>query len=465
MTMSPQFWVRILKAVLAEGEDFSRTYGGEGRKIQVEFVSANPTGPLHVGHGRGAALGDALANILECAGFKVEREYYINDAGNQIETLGNSVYTRYLQMMGREARFPEDGYKGEYIGHIAAQLKEDEGDRYLEMAERDAVKTIAARSASIILDDIKKDLEEFGVCFDVWFSEKKLLNGGKVDDTLEDLKERGCLYTREGALWFNSTDRGDDKDRVLVKSDGSLTYFASDIAYHRDKFERGFDRVIDIWGADHHGYVARMKAAAQALGRNYDDLQVLLLQLVSLSRKGQPVAMSTRAGEFVTLRAVREEVGRDAARFIFLTRKADSKLEFDLELAKERSNDNPVYYVQYAHARICSVLRNAEERGVPLPRHNDVDPSLLRLAEERELIRYIAALPDIVEGAALAMEPHRITTYLRDISTTLHNYYYHHRILDTDTSMTAARLALVTGVRIVIAKALSLLGVRAPERM
>lgn len=465
MTMSTRFWVRILRAVLVEGGDFVRTSVGEGRKIQVEFVSANPTGPLHVGHGRGAALGDALANILECNGFQVEKEYYINDAGNQIQTLGKSVYARYLQMLGRDVPFPEDGYKGEYIKDIAKQVNQSEGDRYLEIPEKEAIEKIAALSAELILDDIKDDLEDFGVHFDAWFSEKTLLDGGKVNDALEDLKSRGCLYTREGALWFNSTERGDDKDRVLVKSDGSLTYFASDIAYHRDKFERGFDRVIDIWGADHHGYVARMKAATQALGRSHHDLQVLLLQLVSLSRKGQPVAMSTRAGEFVTLREVRGEVGRDAARFIFLTRKADSKLDFDLELAKERSNDNPVYYVQYAHARICSVLRNAEERGVPVPGPDGVDPSLLTLPEERELIRYIAALPDIVESAALAMEPHRITNYLRDISTTLHNYYYHYRILDNDAALTAARLALVLGVRTVIAEALSLLGVSAPERM
>jgi arginyl-tRNA synthetase len=465
MTMSPVFWTRILRSVMREGEDFARTDLGKGRRIQVEFVSANPTGPLHVGHGRGAALGDALANILVYSGFQVEREYYINDGGNQIQTLGRSVYARYARLHGLEAPFPEEGYKGEYIVDIARQLKEKEGACYLEMPDREAIEKIAVRAASIILEDIKGDLEEFGVHFDVWFSEKMLLEGGKVGEALEDLKARGCLYDDEGALWFRSTGMGDDKDRVLVKSDGSLTYFASDIAYHRDKFERGFDSVIDIWGADHHGYVARMKAAVQALGRDYDDLQVLLLQLVNLSRKGLPVAMSTRAGEFVTLREVREEVGRDAARFIFLTRKADSKLDFDLELAKERSNDNPVYYVQYAHARICSVLRNAEERGVPVAGPDEVDPSLLSLPEEKELVRYLAALPDVIEGAALAMEPHRVTIYLRGISTTLHNYYYHHRILDNDENLTAARLALVAGVRTVIAKALALLGVSAPERM
>jgi arginyl-tRNA synthetase len=465
MTMSPKFWTRTLRTVLEEGEDFARTSVGEGRKIQVEFVSANPTGPLHVGHGRGAALGDALANVLACAGFQVEREYYINDAGNQIQTLGRSVYVRYLQLFGQEVHFPEEGYRGEYVKEIAALIKESEGDHFITMPEQEAVDVLASRAMKLILDDMRADLEEFGVRFDVWFSEKRLLDDGKVNDTLKDLRNRGCLKRHEGAFWFNSTERGDDKDRVMVKSDGSLTYFASDVAYHRDKFDRGFDRVIDIWGADHHGYVARMKAAVQALGRDAEDLQVLLLQLVSLSRKGQPVAMSTRAGEFVTLREVREEVGRDAARFIFLTRKADSKLEFDLDLAKEQSNDNPVYYVQYAHARICSILRNAEEKGIAVPRPEDVDPSQLKLPEERELIRYMAALPDVVEGAALSLEPHRITTYLRDISMTLHNYYYHHRVLAEDPAVTGARLALVAGVRTIIDKALSLLGVSAPERM
>jgi len=465
MTMSPAFWTRILRSVLKEGEEFARSDIGAGRKIQVEFVSANPTGPLHVGHGRGAALGDALANILECSGFKVEREYYINDAGNQIQTLGRSVFTRYLQAFGRDVSFPEEGYRGAYILEIAALLKETEGDHYLDMPEEEAIESMATRASELILEDIKSDLEEFGVCFDLWFSEKKLLGRGKVDETLEDLTSRGCLYRHEGALWFNSTGKGDDKDRVMVKSDGLLTYFATDVAYHRDKFDRGFDGVVDIWGADHHGYVARMKAAVRALGREPDDLQVLLLQLVSLSRKGQPVAMSTRAGEFVTLREVRGEVGCDAARFIFLTRKADSKLDFDLDLAKEQSNDNPVYYVQYAHARICSILRNSEERGVAIPRPEDVDPALLNLPVERELIRSMAALPEVVESAALVMEPHRVTTWLRDISASLHNYYFHHRVLTDDPAVTNARLALVLGVRTVIAKALSLLGVTAPERM
>lgn len=465
ITMSPGFWSRILKTVLEKGDDFACSDMGAGKKVQVEFVSANPTGPLHVGHGRGAALGDALANILQCAGFKVQREYYINDAGSQIRILGISVHARYLELSGRDVIFPEDGYKGDYIREIADRLAKEDGDLYLNLSEEKAVEEMAVRSAALILDDIRQDLEEFGVRFDVWFSEKDILDRGDVQETLEDMEERGTIFRHEGALWFRSTDKGDDKDRVLVKSDGSLTYFASDVAYHRDKYERGFDTVINVWGADHHGYVARMKASVQALGRDPDDLQIVLVQLVSLVRKGQPVAMSTRAGEFVTLREVRDEVGRDAARFIFLTRKADSKLEFDLDLAKEKSNDNPVYYVQYAHARICSILRNAREKGVPIPEPESVDLTLLNLPEEKELIRHMAALPDVIEGAAISMEPHRITTYLRDISTTLHNYYYHHRVLTDDVRVTGARLAMVLGVRTAIAKALALLGVSAPERM
>ena len=465
ITMTPGFWSRILKTVLEKGEDYACSDMGAGKQVQVEFVSANPTGPLHVGHGRGAALGDALANILQCVGFNVQREYYINDAGNQIRTLGISVHSRYLELSHRDVIFPEEGYRGDYIREIAKRLLKEDGDLYLNMSEEKAVDEMAIRSAALILDDIRQDLEEFGVFFDVWFSEKVLLGRGDVKKTLEAMEERGGIFRHEGALWFRSTDKGDDKDRVLVKSDGSLTYFASDVAYHRDKYERGFDTVINVWGADHHGYVARMKASVQGLGRDPDDLQIVLVQLVSLVRKGQPVAMSTRAGEFVTLREVRNEVGRDAARFIFLTRKADSKLEFDLDLAKEKSNDNPVYYVQYAHARICSILRNARDQGVPIPEPGSVDLGLLELPEEKELIRHVAALPDVIEGAAISMEPHRITTYLRDIATTLHNYYFHHRVLTDDARVTGARLAMVLGVRTAIAKALALLGVSAPERM
>jgi len=465
ITMSGDYWVKAVRRVLTEGSRYADSNTGQGKRVQVEFVSANPTGPLHVGHGRGAAMGDALANVLEAAGFDVQREYYINDAGNQIENLGQSVYARYLELFGNQVDFPEGGYQGDYIKEIADDLKATLGDRHLHKSHDSVVQEISEYASHRILADIKEDLEQFGVRFDRWFSEKSLFDGNEVKQALEEMESRGHIYREDDAVWFRSTRMDDDKDRVVIKADGSLTYFASDVAYHRNKFNRGFERVINIWGADHHGYVDRMKAAVVALGKQKEDLQILLVQFVNLLRHGKPVAMSTRAGEFVTLREVREEVGRDAARFIFLTRKADSKLDFDLDLAKERSNDNPVFYVQYAHARICSIIRNAEQTGISLPEPEDADLAMLVLPEEKELIRHLAALPDVVDGAALALEPHRLTNYLRDISTTLHNYYYHHRVLTDDADLTTARLALVTAVRIAVRKALTLLGVTAPERM
>jgi len=465
ITMSGDYWMKAVRRVLSEGGRYADSNAGQGKRIQVEFVSANPTGPLHVGHGRGAAMGDALANVLEAAGFDVQREYYINDAGNQIENLGQSVYARYLELYGNQVEFPEGGYRGDYIKEIADDLKANLGDRFLHKSQDSVVQEISEYAALRILADIKEDLEQFGVRFDRWFSEKSLFDGNEVKQALEEMENRGHIYREDDAVWFRSTEMGDDKDRVVIKADGSLTYFASDVAYHRNKFSRGFERVINIWGADHHGYVDRMKAAVVALGKQKEDLQILLVQFVNLLRQGKPVAMSTRAGEFVTLREVREEVGRDAARFIFLTRKADSKLDFDLDLAKERNNDNPVFYVQYAHARICSIIRNAEQAGISLPGPEDADLTMLVLPEEKELIRHLAALPDVVDGAALSLEPYRLTNYLRDISTTLHNYYYHHRVLTDDADLTAARLALVTAVRIAVRKALTLLGVTAPERM
>ncbi len=465
LTMSADYWVNAVRTVLSEGSRYADSDAGQGKRVQVEFVSANPTGPLHVGHGRGAAMGDALANVLEAAGFDVQREYYINDAGNQIENLGLSVYVRYLELFGKQVDFPEAGYQGGYIRDIADELKAEKGEFYLNLPRETVVKEISEYASQRILNDIREDLEQFGVRFDRWFSEKSLFDGDEVGKALEEMESRGHIYREDGAVWFRSTEMGDDKDRVVIKADGSLTYFASDAAYHRNKFSRGFEKVINIWGSDHHGYVDRMKAAVFALGKQKEDLQILLVQFVNLLRHGKPVAMSTRAGEFVTLREVREEVGRDAARFIFLTRKADSKLDFDLDLAKERSNDNPVFYVQYAHARICSITRNADQAGICIPEAGDCDLTLLDLPEEKELVRHLAALPDVVDGAAMSLEPYRLTNYLREISTTLHNYYYHHRVLTDDDNLTAARLALVTAVRTVIKKALTLLGVTAPERM
>ena len=464
-TMTSSHWAKALQAVLKDGAGFADGTLGKGKKVMVEFVSANPTGPLHVGHGRGAVLGDALANLLQSSGFDVSREYYINDAGNQIRTLGRSVYARYLELSGESVDFPETGYLGDYIKEFAHGLLDTAGDKYRRMDPEQAVDEIALYAAARILGDIRDDLSEFGVRFDVWFSEKELFDRGEVKATLKFLEDEGHLFREDGALWFRSTPLDDDKDRVVIKADGSLTYFASDLAYHRNKFDRGFDTVINIWGADHHGYVARMKAGARALGRRGDDVQILLVQLVNLLRKGKPVPMSTRAGEFVTLRSVREEVGRDAARFIFLTRKADSKLDFDLELAKERTSDNPVFYVQYAHARICSIMRNARDSGTGEDGLAGADLSLLLLPEEKELLRHVAALPAVINGAALAMEPHRLTIYLNAIATTFHSYYNRHRVITEDPSLTSARLALVVGVRAAIARALSILGVSAPERM
>ncbi len=466
LAMTNAFWSGLVGEVLRKGTSYADLTMGKGKRVQVEFVSANPTGPLHVGHGRGAALGDALARVLTAAGYEVSREYYINDAGNQINTLGRSVFARYRELLGEKIEFADDWYRGAYIADIARGLRDREGDRYLKLPAEEALSALSLHAAEVIFDDIRDDLERFGVRFDQWFSERSLFASGEVAKTLEELERAGHLFREEGALWFRSTPFGDDKDRVVVKADGSYTYFASDLAYHRNKFRvRGFDRVVNIWGADHHGYVPRLSAGVQALGRRKEDLRILLVQLVSLRREGKPVAMSTRAGEFDTLRQVREEVGRDAARFIFLTRKSDSKLDFDLALAKAQSNDNPVYYVQYAHARICSIQRKAGEAGLFAPRPGEVDLSLLTLPEEKDLVRHLAALPEVVEGAAEALEPHRLTGYLRDLATTLHNYYHHHRVLSDDPGLTRARLALMAAVRSALTRALDLLGVSAPESM
>jgi arginyl-tRNA synthetase len=466
LTMSTAFWTGLVAEVLRRGAAYADLAVGKGKRVQVEFVSANPTGPLHVGHGRGAALGDALARVLAAAGYQVSREYYINDAGNQINTLGWSVLARYRELFGERVEFAEDWYRGAYIADIARGLRDREGDRYLRLPVEEALAEVSRRAAEVIFGDIRDDLAQFGVRFDQWFSESSLFASGEVAKTLEELEQEGHLFRDEGALWFRSTPYGDDKDRVVIKADGAYTYFASDLAYHRNKFRvRGFDRVVNIWGADHHGYIPRLSAGIQAMGRGKEDLRILLVQLVSLRRAGKPVAMSTRAGEFDTLRQVREEVGRDAARFIFLTRKSDSKLDFDLALAKAQSNDNPVYYVQYAHARICSIQRKAAEEGFAAPRPDEVDLALLALPEERDLVRHLAALPEVVEGAAAALEPHRLTGYLRDLATTLHNYYHHHRVISDDPILTRARLALMAAVRVSLVRALDLLGVSAPESM
>jgi len=459
--LAPDCWYQIVRSILQQPASYGRSNIGSGKKIQVEFVSANPTGPLHIGHGRGAATGDAVATVLSAAGYDVQREYYVNDAGNQMLTLGRSIYLRYIQ----SEEFPEDCYQGSYIRDIAVGMAEEHGEALQNLPEDEAVRLCAAVGGELIRQGIAHDLDTFGVHFDNWFSEQSLYDSQKVEAGISLIKEQGLAYENEGAIWFRTTDTGDDKDRVLVRSNGDTTYFASDVAYHKDKFERGFDTVIDVWGADHHGYIPRMKAMVQALGRSADDLQVLLVQLVNLQRDGVQVAMSTRSGEFVTLEEVVREVGRDACRFFFLMRRSDSHLDFDLELAKKQSNENPVFYVQYAHARICSIQRNAEEQGVKLPTLDNLDLSGLIEVEELGLIKTLARYPSVVEGAAQAHEPHRIAFYLQEIAAQFHSYYNKQKVLVEDSALSQARLCLVSSVRIVVANALALLGVSAPEKM
>ena len=465
--LSPLWMGEVLEEILARGGKWGASDLGRGRKVQVEFVSANPTGPLHVGHGRGAAVGDIVANILAFTGWQVEREYYINDAGLQMDLLGLSVQARYFEIAGRpeEAPFPEDGYKGRYIYDAAEAVRSREGDRFLTVPTEESLTFFKTYSADAILDSIKKDLADFGVNFDVWFSEKTLYELNLVPSAMETLKERGFAFENEGALWFKSTDFTDEKDRVLIRANGAPTYFASDIAYHKDKFDRGFDRVIDVWGADHHGYVPRMKAGVQSLGRDPADLEILLIQFVNLLRDGAQVAMSTRSGEFVTLRDVVGEVGADAARFFFVMRRNDSHLDFDLELAKRTSNDNPVYYVQYAHARICSVLREAEARGAPVCGENKVRGEVFASAEEKKLLSRLADFPKEAEKASRELAPHILVKYVLDLAADFHSFYNANRVLGEAEEITEARLLLVKASGMVIASVLGLLGVKAPERM
>jgi len=462
--LAASYWATVLHRIYAEQGTFGRSQIGAGVKVQVEFVSANPTGPLHIGHGRGAVVGDALASILAAAGFEVQREYYINDAGNQVQTLGRSILLRLRELQGQIIDFPEDGYQAAYIIELAARLRQEQGE-LTDLNDDDAINCCTRFGGEQILQWIDSDLRAFGIEFDNWYSEQSLYDRNMVEQELGRLKEKGLTYEEEGALWLRTTDFGDDKNRVLIKSDGSYTYFASDVAYHLEKFDRGFDRVIDVWGADHHGYIPRMKAMLKGFGLPAAALEVLLIQMVNLLRDGQPYVMGKRSGNFITLRDVVDEVGRDACRFFFLMRRCDSQLDFDLELAKQNSSDNPVYYVQYAHARICSINRNAAEVGMVVPSLAQFDFSHLTHAEEIALIRQLSRFPEAVEGAALHCEPHRLVFYLQDLAAQLHSYYNRHRVLDEDPQTTSARLYLVNAVRIILANALRLLGVSAPEQM
>jgi arginyl-tRNA synthetase len=465
--LSPRWMGEVLGEILAEGGMWGSSDLGGGKKVQVEFVSANPTGPLHVGHGRGAAVGDIIANILAFTGWKVEREYYINDAGLQMDLLGLSVQARYFEIAGspEKAPFPEDGYKGRYIYDVAGAIRDQEGERFLSMPAGESLPFFKTFSAGAILDSIKKDLADFGVRFDVWFSEKTLYERDLVSSAMETLKERGYAFGHEGALWFKSSDFTDEKDRVLIRGNGAPTYFASDIAYHKNKFDRGFDRIIDVWGADHHGYVPRMKAGVQSLGRDPQDLDILLIQFVNLLRDGVQVPMSTRSGEFVTLRDVVNEVGADAARFFFAMRRNDSHLDFDLELAKRTSNDNPVYYVQYAHARVCSMLREAGARGGTAPSAREIRGEIFASAEEKKLLSRLSDFPREVEKASRELAPHILVKYVSDLAGDFHSFYNAHRVLGEAEEVTEARLLLVKAAGAVIAAVLGLLGVKAPERM
>lgn len=462
-TMRKDFLAEIVKTVLNSGDAYGETNAGEGKKVQVEFVSANPTGTLHLGHARGAAVGDALSHILTKAGYDVTREYYINDAGNQIDNLTLSLEARYLQALGEDTEMPEDGYQGKDIIGFAEELVATYGDRFKDADPENRQAFFREFGLKRELDKLKNDLADYRVDFDVWFSETSLYESGQVEVILNDLKERGKTFDHEGATWFRSTEYGDDKDRVLVKGDGTYTYLTPDIAYHNDKFKRGFDEVINIWGADHHGYIPRMKAAVQALGYGEDQLSVQIIQMVNLFENGEKVKMSKRTGKAVTMRELMEEVGIDATRYFFAMRAADTHLDFDLDLAKSQSNENPVFYVQYAHARICSMVRQATERGFTADPETDL--TVLTSEKEHELMKKIGEFPEVVTDAANRRLPHRITNYVHELAQALHSFYNAEKVLTDDENLTKARLALVEAVRITLSNALKLVGVSAPEKM
>jgi arginyl-tRNA synthetase len=490
--------LNIINDILAGGDRFGESDAASGEKVQIEFVSANPTGPLHVGHGRGAAYGATLASLMRAVGFDVDCEYYVNDAGRQMNILGTSVWLRYLEINDIKFEFPVNGYKGDYIYDIANSIKAQHGETFVFSAE-DVFQNIAAdepaggdkekhiddlikrakkllgednyqiifkTGLNSILDDIREDLEAFGVHYDCWYSEQTLADRGLIQKAIEQLQKAGHIEQRGGALWFLSTKFGDEKDRVVIRDNGQATYFASDIAYHMDKFNRGYQRLINIWGADHHGYVARVKAAIGALGAKQAQLDILLVQFANLYRSGERVQMSTRSGSFVTLRELREEVGNDAARFFYVMRKCEQHMDFDLDLAKSQSNDNPVYYIQYAHARICSVINQLSEKELKHDIENGAQNlNLLIETHETELISKLDAYADIVHKAAYNAEPHLLVHYLRELATLLHSYYNAHQFINDDANLHDARFNLIIATRQILKNGLTLLGVSAPEKM
>jgi len=489
---------QIIKQIHDEGPGFGLNKIGAGKKVQVEFVSANPTGPLHVGHGRGAAYGSVVADLLQAVGFDVHREYYVNDAGRQMDILATSIWLRYLEECGEVVNFPSNGYRGEYVRDIAWDIHKNAGNEYRRPAElvlenipadephggdkEEHIDALIARAKTLlgpslyrdlfqiglnnILEDIKLDLQEFGVEYQEWFSERQLMDDGSVEQALDRLRAGGHLYEQNGATWFASSKLGDEKDRVVVRENGQTTYFASDIAYHMNKLDRGFDRIINIWGADHHGYIPRVRAAMTALGADESKLKVLLVQFAVLYRGEEKVQMSTRSGEFVTLRQLRSEVGKDAARFFYVMRRSEQHMDFDLKLATSRSNENPVFYVQYAYARVCSVFRQLEEKDWSRNLLQGME-NLDRLTEEHEtdLVGTLARYPEVLERAALQYEPHQLIQYLRELATEFHTYYNAHQFLVEDAPLRDARLNLISAVRQVLANGLGLLKINAPEAM
>ena len=485
----------VVQAVLEQGDAYGRSQQGAGTKIQVEYVSANPTGPLHVGHGRGAAFGATLANLLDCVGYAVQQEYYVNDAGRQMHILATSIWLRYLELCGETVDFPSNAYQGDYVWDIAATLHRKNGERFRHSAAdvfadvcqdapdgdkekhiddliANAQRLLGETDYRVVFDCaldtlvevIRNDLHDFGVDFDCWFSERSLGDDGLIGQAIERLEANGHVYLQDGALWFRSTDFGDEKDRVVRRDNGQTTYFASDIAYHMNKFDRGLDRVINIWGADHHGYIARVKASLSALGYNADHLEIELVQFANLFEGGEKISMSTRSGEFVTLRQLREDVGQDAARFFYVMRKADHHMDFDLDLAREQSSDNPVYYLQYAHARICSVRRQCSEKGIEV---DTAGARLERLEQDHEqaLIRQLGLYPERVLSAAQRREPHLVVNYLRELANQFHSWYNAHQFIVDDAELRDARIALAEAVGQVLRNGLALIGVSAPEQM
>jgi len=463
ITVRKDFLAGVVKATLEQGENYGRSNAGAGEKVQVEFVSANPTGDLHLGHARGASVGDSLCNVMDFAGFDVSREYYINDAGNQVNNLAYSLEARYKQALGMDAEMPEDGYHGPDIIGIANKLKEEFGAEILDKSDEERFNFFREHGLRLELEKLQNDLKNFRVEFDVWYSETSLYKNGKIDVALDKLRANGHVFEQDGATWFRSTTFGDDKDRVLIKNDGSYTYLTPDIAYHEDKLQRGFEKLINIWGADHHGYIPRMKAAIEALGYDRDTLEVEIIQMVQLYKNGEKFKMSKRTGNAVTMRELVEEVGLDAVRYFFVKTAGDSHMDFDLDLAVSQSNENPVYYAQYAHARINSILRAAGEQGYAASLEN---LDLLVAEKETDVLKKVGAFPQIVADAAKHRTPHRIANYIQELAATFHSFYGAEKVINADNKeLTEARLALITAVKTTLANALRLIGVSAPEKM